>query len=495
MKKYVLAIDQGTTSTRAVIVDKTGALIEKSQREITLIYPHNGWVEADAVDIWISVVECINELLIKANITWKNIDSIGITNQRESVVVFNKDTGMPIYNAIIWQSRQSEEIANRFVKDNDLIESKTGLRINTYFSATKIKFILENVKDADKLFKENKLSACTIDSWILYKLTKGKSFYTDVSNASRTLLFNIHTMKYDDELIKLFGLSKKMLPEVKESSANFGKAEYFAVNVPICSLIGDQQSALFGQTCFSKGEFKVTYGTGCFMLLNTGNEIISSKNGLISTIAWKLNDKVFYALEGSVFIGGAVIQWLRDSLNIIENASDSETCARSVKSTRDIYFVPAFVGLGAPYWDDDARGTIFGLTRASNKNHIARAALESIAYQVKDLVQVMEKDTNLEMKEVKVDGGATANGYLMQFQADILQKEMVLPKFLETTALGTAYLAGLYTKFYPSMAYIKKIHAIKCTYAPLLDKATSDKLYEGWQMAVASCRTFKFRSK
>lgn len=495
MKKYVLSIDQGTTSTRALIVDKNANIIEKAQREIALIYPHNGWVEADAIGIWISVVECINELLIKANITWKNIDSIGITNQRETIVVFNSDTGMPIYNAIIWQSRQSEEIAESYEKYNNMIQDKTGLRVNTYFSATKIKFILDNVPKAKELKEKGKLRAATIDSWILYKLTNGKVFATDVTNASRTLLFNIHTLKYDPELLKLFEIDKKMLPEVKECSFLYGYAEYFGVNIPICSLIGDQQSALFGQVCFSEGSFKVTYGTGCFLLVNTGKQIIRSKNGLLSTISWTLNNETSYALEGSVFVGGAVVQWLRDNLNIIENASETEAMALKVKTTRDVYFVPAFVGLGAPYWDDDVRGTIFGLTRASNKNHIARAALESIGYQVRDLVEIAKIDTGLPMNVVKADGGATQNGYLMQFQSDLLQSQMVLPVFMETTALGAAYMAGLRTKFFLSIAKIKEIHHVGTIYEPKMNHDCANMLYDGWKQAVSSARTFKFKSK
>ena len=493
MEKYVLSIDQGTTSTRALIVDNKGNIIEKAQREINLVYPHNGWVEADALLIWISVVECITELMVKANITWKNIDSIGITNQRETVVVFNKDTGMPIYNAIIWQSKQSEEICNRYLDKEELIREKTGLRINTYFSATKIKFILENVPEAKDLLAEHKLCAATIDSWILYKLTNGHVFATDVTNASRTLLFNIHDMKYDEELLDLFEIPLEMLPEVKENSYEFGKAEYFNVDIPICSLIGDQQAALFGQTCFNKGDFKVTYGTGCFLLVNTGSEVISSKNGLISTVGWKLNGETIYALEGSVFMGGAIVQWLRDNLGVIEKAADSEKAANNVSSSRDIYFVPAFVGLGAPYWDDKVRGTIFGLTRAAKKDHIIRAALESIDYQVRDLVEVAKKDSKIKFSELRVDGGATANGYLMQFQSDLLQIPVILPKFLETTALGAAYLAGLKTGFFKDFDAIKNIHKLSCTYKPHLSKKEVNELYKGWKLAVKSARTFNFR--
>lgn len=495
MKKYVLSIDQGTTSTRAVIFDAEGNLVEKAQREIKLIYPHNGWVEADAIDIWISVVECINELLIKANITWNNINSIGITNQRETIVAFNKETGMPIYNAIIWQSKQTEEICDRYQSYDSLIKKKTGLRINPYFSFSKILFILENVKDAKILNSQDKLCFATMDSWILYKLTNGSSFKTDASNASRTLLFNINTMEYDQELLRLFGIKEGSLPEVCESSCDFGSAEYFSNNVPITALIGDQQGALFGQVCFNEGDFKTTYGTGCFLLVNTGNKIIESKNGLLSTVAWKINGETVYALEGSVFIGGASVQWLRDQLQVITDACESEKCATQCRTTRGVYFVPAFVGLGAPYWDDDARGMILGLTRASNKNHIIRATLDSIAYQTKDIIEVMKKDAHIKMKTLKADGGATDNDYLMQFQADICNMKVILPRHLETTALGAAYLAGLRTGFFKSKEQITRIHQIKKTFTPSMPAKEAKELYYGWKLAVKTARTFKLIKK
>lgn len=491
MKKYVLSIDQGTTSTRAVIFDKQGNLIEKDQREITLIYPHNGWVETDPLDIWISVVECINSLIIKANITFDEIDSIGITNQRESLIAFDSSTGLPIYNCIIWQSRQSTDICNRFKKYNDLIQSKTGLLINPYFSASKMLFILENVKGINKFIDNQTLRFCTIDAWILYKLTNGNSFKTDASNASRTMLYNIFENKYDEDLLELFNIKEWMLPKVCDNSCYFGKAEFFKAVTPITAMIGDQQGALFGQTCFEKGEFKNTYGTGCFTLANIGDRPTISNNGLLTTIAWKINGKSLYALEGSVFVGGAVVQWLRDQLNVINDAKETETLAYKVSYSRGVYFVPAFVGLGAPYWDDEVRGTIFGLTRNSNKNHIVRAALESIAYQSKDVIEVIKKEAGITSCSLKADGGATANKYLMQFQSDILRMDVSLSKHIETTALGAAYLAGLCTGFYKSLEDIKRIHQIKCIYKPTMTKKDIDELYSGWKKAVKIARKFK----
>lgn len=491
MRKFVLSIDQGTTSTRAVLFDQNGNLIEKAQKEIKLIYPHNGWVESNAIDIWISVVGCINELLIKADITFDRIDSIGITNQRETIVPFNKVSGQPIYNAIIWQSRQSDEICDRYLKQKDIIKEKTGLLINPYFSASKMVFVLENVPEAKVLEAKGELGFATIDSWILYRLTNGKSFKTDVSNASRTMLFNIKEGKYDQELLDLFGIKEDMLPEVCETSCDFGRADFFKIDAHITSMIGDQQAALFGQTCFKKGDFKATYGTGCFLLANTGDDVVYSKHGLISTVAWKINGKMQYALEGSIFIGGAVIQWLRDNLNIIEDSSESEECANAVNSTRGVYFVPAFVGLGTPYWDDDVRGTIFGLTRSSNKNHIARAALESIAYQTKDVIEVFKKETDINKRSLRVDGGATANNYLMQFQSDIVSMCVILPKYSEITALGAAYLAGLYTGYFKDLEYIKNIHQTRCTFNPSMKVKDIKERYSKWKLAVKTAQRFK----
>lgn len=491
MKKYILSIDQGTTSSRAIIFDKDSNLIEKSQREIKLIYPHNGWVEADPIDIWISVVECINEVLIKANLTMDDIECIGITNQRESVVVFDKKTAKPLYNCIIWQSRQSQEICERYEKNKDFIYERTGLKINPYFSASKMRFILENVEGIQTKVEKNEVYIGTIDSWILYKLTNKKEFKTDVSNASRTMLFNINKMDYDDELLKLFDIKKDILPKVQDSSSFFGYAEFFNKKVPITSMIGDQQAALFGQACFKKGEFKNTYGTGCFLLLNTGSEPIFSKNGLITSVGWKIGKEVCYVLEGSIFVGGASVQWLRDNLNCINEAKESEDLANKVSSSRGVYFVPAFVGLGAPYWDDNVRGAIFGLTKSTNVNHIVRATLESIAFQTKDVFEVMKSEFDCSPKFLKADGGATDNGYLMQFQADILGLNVATSMHAETTSLGAAYLAGLFTGFYKSIDEIRKICKPRQIYNAKMSSENVLKIYNGWKKAIIAAQYFK----
>ena len=491
MEKYILSIDQGTTSTRAILFNHAGEPCFKAQKEINCIYPQSGWVEVDAISIWLSTIDVINEVLIKSNNTFRNIDSIGITNQRETTVVWDKETGLPVCNAIVWQSRQSVEICDNMMDKREFIHQKTGLLINPYFSASKIRFILDHIPDGQLRAEKGELLFGTIDTWLLYKLTEGDVHATDVSNASRTMLFNIKEMRWDDELCALFNIPKVMLPEVKPSSYRYGEASFFGQHVPISGIAGDQQAALFGQTCFEKGESKNTYGTGCFMLLNVGENIPLSDNGLLTTVAWQIGDKVSYALEGSVFIGGAVIQWCRDQLQLINNAKDSEKMAYECDDTHGIYLVPAFVGLGTPYWDDDARGAVFGITRDTNKNHFVRASLESIAYQCKDVFEVMKKDTNIEIKSLRVDGGATANKYLMQFQSDILQIDINLPKCLETTALGVAYLAGLCTGFYSSLDDIKKIHSYQTTYSPKMKEDEVEEKYKGWKKAVNSTRTFK----
>ncbi|MCR5184993.1 MAG: glycerol kinase GlpK [Bacilli bacterium] len=491
MKKYILSVDQGTTSTRAILFDKTGTPCFIAQREVECLFPHPGWVEADALNIWISVIDVINELLIKANITFNSIDSVGITNQRETTVIWDKNTGMPIYNAIVWQSRQSTSICERYSEQKEFIHEKTGLLINPYFSMSKIRFILDHVPNGQERAQKGELMFGTIDSWLIYKMTQGKVHATDVTNASRTLLFNIHTMKWDEELLKLFNIPKAILPKVNPSSFNYGKATHFDKNLPICGVAGDQQAALFGQTCFEKGESKNTYGTGCFMLMNTGDKPVISKTGLLTTVAWQIGNKITYALEGSVFVGGATVQWLRDELNLIDKSADSETLALKCEDTNGVYFVPAFVGLGTPYWDDQARGAIFGLTRGSNKYQFVRAALEGIAYQCKDVFEVMKKDTKINLKCLKVDGGATANKYLMQFQSDILQTNILLPKCLETTALGAAYLAGLNSGFFSSFEDIKKIHCYQTTYVPNMKKSEVNNRYNGWKTAIKATRAFK----
>jgi len=490
MEKFILSIDQGTTSTRAILFDSKGTNRFQAVSEIKCLYPHPGWVEQDPLEIWVSVINVINEVLIKANLTMKNIDSIGITNQRETTIVWEKETGMPIYNAVVWQSRQSLSICDKYEKQKTLIHHKTGLLLNPYFSASKIRFILDATR-SQKRAEAGELLFGTIDSWILYKLTKGEVHATDVSNASRTMLFNIFDMKWDDELLSLFSIPKSMLPSVKPSSHKFGEGKFFKPAVPICGVAGDQQAALFGQACFKTGESKNTYGTGCFMLMNIGSTPILSKKGLLTTVAWEIDGKVTYALEGSVFVGGAAVQWLRDQMKLIKDAPDSERSANEVKDSEGVYFVPAFVGLGTPYWDSDARGAIFGLTRGTTKYHIVRATLEAIAYQSKDVIEVMKKEAQTDLVTLKVDGGATANHYLMQFQSDILECSLKLPLCLETTALGAAYLSGLNTGFWKNCEEIQKIHSYQAIYEPSMDRLEINRRYKGWKKAVASTRTFR----
>lgn len=492
MEKFVLSIDQGTTSTRAILFDKKGMPRFIAQREVELIYPESGWVEEDALEVYSSVVDVINEVLIKANISLDHIDSIGITNQRETTVVWSKSTGLPVCNAIVWQSRQSQAICDALKHKEEFIHQRTGLIINPYFSASKIRFILDKYnlqKDAET----GKLMFGTIDSWLIYKLTKGKVHATDITNASRTLLFNIFEKSWDDELLKLFNIPKCMLPSVHECSYHYGDATLMFTNtkIPIMGVAGDQQASLFGQTCFTKGEVKNTYGTGCFMLMNIGEEPILSKNGLLTTIAWSIDNKVTYALEGSVFIAGASIQWLRDQMKMINKASDSEISAQKVDDSEGVYVVPAFVGLGTPYWDDNARGAVFGLTRATNKYHFIRATLEAIAYQSMDLIQTIKKDAHIKIESLSVDGGVTANNYLMQFQSNILEMPINLPKCLETTALGAAYFAGLKTGFYESLDAINKTHCIDKTFRPSMSKSEVKERYRKWKLAVKATRVFE----
>ena len=488
--KYVLSIDQGTTSSRAILFDKNGQKIQMAQREVKCLFPQSGWVEADAIAIWVSVMDVINEVLIKSNLTIDDIDSIGLTNQRETTVVWNKKTGMPVYNAIVWQSRQSADICEALMDKKDLIHEKTGLLINPYFSASKVRFILDHIENGQAQAEAGELLFGTIDSWIIYKMTMGKVHATDVTNASRTLLFNINEMKWDEELCELFNIPMSMLPKVCPSAYDYGELSFLRSDVHICGVVGDQQAALFGQTCFEAGESKNTYGTGCFLLVNTGDKPVLSKNGLLTTVAWQIGDQVTYALEGSVFIGGAVVQWLRDEMRLIHHSGDSEKVALDSPSG-EIYIVPAFTGLGTPYWDDDARGAVFGLTRGTNKSQFVRAALEAIAYQCKDVVEVMQKETNQKIKNLKVDGGATKNGYLMQFQSDTLHTVIKLPKCLETTALGAAYMAGLQSGYYPNLESIKKIHEYQAIYNPNMPNKEINRLYKGWKKAIKATRMFK----
>ena len=489
--KYVLAIDQGTTSTRAVLIDSNGNLVNMTQEEVACTFPHSGWVETDALAIWVSVISVVNELLVKENITWKNIDSIGLTNQRETTVIWDKNTGMPICPAIVWQSRQSSSICDEFEGKKEFIHERTGLLINPYFSASKIKFILDNVEGARARAEKGELLFGTIDSWIIYRMTAVKVHATDVSNASRTMLLNLHTLKWDKELCDLFKVPMNMLPKVLPSSYDYGEATFFAKGVHICGVAGDQQAALFGQTCFELGESKNTYGTGCFMLMNIGDKPTLSKSGLLTTVAWKIGNKVCYALEGSVFIGGAVIQWLRDKMHLINSSGESEEKALACHDTHGVYIVPAFTGLGTPYWDDDVRGAIFGLTRNTCDNHIVRASLEAIAYQCKDVFEVMKNESHFSLTSLKVDGGATANNYLMQFQSDILQTEISLPKCLQTTALGASYLAGLESGFFKTLEHIRSIHECQKTFSPKMSVKEVEERYAGWKKAVEVTRQYK----
>lgn len=491
MEKYVLAIDQGTTSTRAMLFNHEGEVKFKAQQEVTCLYPHDGWVEQDAFDLYLSVLNVINDVLLKNNLTTDNIDSIGITNQRETTIVWDKKTGMPVYNAIVWQSRQSNDICEKWKIYEDKVHLKTGLIMNPYFSASKIRFILDAIPDGQKRAENGELLFGNVDTWIMYKLSNGEIYKTDVTNASRSMFFNIFNLDYDEELLKLFNIPRCMLPKVCESSSFFGYAKALKADLKICGVAGDQQAALFGQNCFKSGESKNTYGTGCFMLMNIGATPLISNSGLITTIAWKINNEVTYALEGSVFIGGASIQWLRDEMRMIKNAAESEIYATKVETTRGVIVVPAFVGLGAPYWDNECRGAVFGLTRATKKEHFIRATLESIALQTKDVIKTMEKETGISISTLKVDGGATANGYLMQFQSDILNKKVLLPNCLETTALGAAYLAGLQSKFWKSIDDIKAVHKYQKLYSPKMKKSEIKIIDKRWKTAIKATRTFK----
>ncbi len=491
MEKYILAIDQGTTSTRALLYNHQGEAIFKAMREVKCLFPKPGYVEASAIEIWISVVDVINEVLIKANIDFTQIDSIGLTNQRETTIMWEKDTGKPVYNAIIWQSRQSAYICARYEGQKEYIHAKTGLLINPYFSASKIIYIFENVPLIKERAKRGEILFGTVDSWILYRLSNGKVHNTDITNASRTLLYNIYEHRWDDDLLKLFDIPKEILPEVKPSSYDYGVASYFNNYTHIHALAGDQHAALFGQHCFHPGDFKNTYGTGCFMLLNTGQTPVNSNNGLLTTIAWQIGDEITYALEGSVFVGGAAVQWLRDGLKIIRHAEESETLAREVSDSEGVVVVPSFVGLGTPYWDDEVKGAIFGLTRASKKAHIARATLEAIAFESKDVIEVMKLDANLEIKELRVDGGATANDILMQFQSDILNAKILKPASLETTSLGVSYLAGLSSHFYRDLKEIATLNKIAKIYTPAMSSEEIKRRYDLWLLAIKATRTFK----
>jgi glycerol kinase len=488
MNQYILSLDQGTTSSRAIIFDQQGAIIAIAQKEFTQFFPQPGWVEHDANEIWSTQLGVAAEAISKAGLTVENIAAIGITNQRETTVVWERATGKPVYNAIVWQDRRTAAFCDELKSKqlDTVIKQKTGLVIDAYFSATKIKWILDNVEGARKKAENGELCFGTIDTWLLWNLTKGQIHATDVSNASRTMLCNINTLQWDGELQKIFNIPGSMLPQIRSSSEVYGHTQNIlsAKNIPIAGIAGDQQAALFGQMCTQPGMVKNTYGTGCFMLMNTGEQPVSSTHNLLTTVAWKVNGITQYALEGSVFIAGAVVQWLRDGLGIIRKSSDVEALAAKVNSNEGVYVVPAFTGLGAPYWNQDARGTIVGLTRGSNASHIARAALESIAYQTMDVLKAMEADSGIAIKELRVDGGATANDLLMQFQSDILNTKVLRPTVTETTALGAAYLAGLAVGYWKSIEEIQQQWLIDKTFVPSMEAVERNKLTSGWQRAV-----------
>ena len=486
--KYVMALDAGTTSNRAIIFDENSQIVGVSQKEFTQYFPQPGWVEHDAEEIWSSMSTVMKEALEKAEISANEISAIGITNQRETAVVWDKQTGRPIYNAIVWQSRQTAGICEELKKQGlvDEFREKTGLVIDAYFSGTKVKWILDHVEGAREKAEKGELLFGTIDCWLIWKLTGGKVHVTDYSNASRTLMFNIRELKWDDKLLEYLTVPKSMLPEVHASSEVYGETipSILGASVPIAGAAGDQQSALFGQNCFEAGMAKNTYGTGCFMLMNTGTKIYKSDNGLVTTIAWGLDGKVEYALEGSIFVAGSAIQWLRDGLRVIDTAPDSEWVAKKVKDADGVYVVPAFVGLGAPYWDMNARGTIIGITRGTTKAHIVRATLDSMAYQTRDVLSAMEADSGIRLAALKVDGGAVANNMLMQFQADLLGVPVDRPQVIETTALGAAYLAGLAVGVWKSKEELKKSWKLDNRFEPAMPQAEADKLYKGWRKAV-----------
>ncbi|HKL12938.1 MAG TPA: glycerol kinase GlpK [Halanaerobiales bacterium] len=489
MSKYILAIDQGTTSTRALLYDKNGDIIKKAQKEFTQYYPKPGWVEHDPEEIWNSTLGVINNVIKKAKIKPFEIDSIGITNQRETTVVWDKNTGEPLYNAIVWQCRRTSDICKDLKEEGyeDLFRDKTGLLLDPYFSGTKIKWILDNVEGARKMAEENKIIFGTIDTYLIWKLTDGKVHVTDYSNASRTLLYNIHELKWDQELLDIMEVPSYILPDVKSSSEIYGytdKNVFFGQHIPIAGIAGDQQAATFAQGCYEEGMTKITFGTGAFLLMNTGNEPVYSENGLLTTIAWGCDGEITYALEGSIFNAGSAIQWLRDELFLLNEAPDSEYFAGKVESSDGVYFVPAFTGLGAPYWNPEVRGTIVGLTRGSSKNHIVRATLEALVYQSKDLIQAMLEDSGLKLKEVKVDGGASANNLLMQFLADMTNTKVERPVNTETTVTGAAYLAGLATNFWNDLDDLMKKRKVEKVFEPEMVEDERSKRYKGWLKAI-----------
>ena len=498
MKEFILALDQGTTSSRAIVFDRNGLPVATAQKEFTQFYPKPGWVEHDPEEIWSTQAGVALEAITKAGLESVNIAAIGITNQRETTIVWNRKTGKPVYNAIVWQDRRTADFCDQLKNEGHSrkILEKTGLIIDAYFSATKVRWILDNVKGARKLAEAGELAFGTVDSWLVWNLTRGGLHITDVSNASRTMLFNIHSLKWDEELLKIFNIPSNMLPEVRSSSEVYGKTVgQFATAIPVAGIAGDQQAALFGQMCIEPGMVKNTYGTGCFMMMNIGNKPIESKSKLLTTVAWRIGNDTQYALEGSIFIAGAVVQWLRDGLGIIKKSGDVEKLAAKVKDSEGVYFVPAFAGLGAPHWNQHARGTIVGITRGSTSAHIARAALDSIAYQTLEVLLAMQKDSGIDIRELRVDGGATVNNQLMQFQSDLLQAKVVRPKITETTALGAAYLAGLAVKYWSDIKEVKQQWQMDRTFSPQIKSADTQSLIKGWHRAVNASKAWADDSK
>ncbi|MGY0693559.1 glycerol kinase GlpK [Virgibacillus sp. FSP13] len=496
MDTYILALDQGTTSSRAILFNHHGEIVETGQKEFEQFFEKPGWVEHNANEIWTSILACITDVLRKSDVEPEQIAGIGITNQRETTVVWDKNTGKPIYKAIVWQSKQTTDICKELREQgyNDLFRDKTGLLIDPYFAGTKVKWILDNVEGAREKADNGDLLFGTIDTWLVYKLTGGQKHITDYSNASRTLMYNIYDLQWDDELLDILGVPKLMLPEVKQSSEVYGKTadyHFFGHEVPIAGIAGDQQAALFGQACFEKGMAKNTYGTGGFMLMNTGDEGVKSDNGLLTTLAWGVDGKVEYALEGSIFVAGSAIQWLRDGLQIIDNSPESESLAKAVDSTEGVYVVPAFVGLGTPYWDSDVRGAVFGLTRGTTKEHFVRATLESLAYQTRDVVDAMIADSGIDLKTLRVDGGAVENNFLMQFQSNMLGVSVERPVINETTALGAAYLAGLAVGYWESKEEIAEQWKMDHTFEGKINENQREQLYDGWKKAVKAAQAFK----
>ena len=488
--QFIMSLDQGTTSSRAIIFNRHGETISVAQKPFTQHFPTPGWVEHDAKEIWGSQIAVLTEALAKSGLEAKDIAAIGVTNQRETTVVWDRATGEPVCNAIVWQDRRTAKYCDSLHDKRDWIRGKTGLIIDAYFSATKVKWILDNVENARKRAERGELCFGTIDTWLIWNLTKGEVFVTDPSNASRTMLYNIHTLDWDDELLALFDIPRSMLPEVRASSEVYGtvSTRYLEHPVPIAGIAGDQQAALFGQLCTEKGMLKNTYGTGCFLLMNTGDEAVTSKNNLLTTIAWKVGGKTTYALEGGVFVGGAAVQWLRDGARIIRTSADINTLAATVEDNGGVYFVPALTGLGAPYWDSYARGAFFGITRGTTDGHLARATLEGIAFQVYDIVKAMEADAGAQTRELRVDGGASMSDYLMQTQADIFGFDIVRPKTVETTALGVAYLAGLATGYWEDIDSIRKQWKIDKTFTPQLPPERVKEMLHYWHKAVNAAR-------